>query len=85
MKIKSINHDIETNTVTIFEENKARPTICLALGATYDERGHLTHIVLDRVISGDWEEGLWHILTAFTTEIARSDSIHLFSKNQPVI
>lgn len=81
MKIKSINHDEQTNTVTIFEENKLSPIVCQALEAKYDVNNHLSYLMLDRVIAPDAEEGYWCISSSFVTEIARNDVAELLVKN----
>lgn len=81
MKIKSINHDIETNIVTIFEDHKVSPVVCQALESKYDENGNLYYLMLDRVVASDSEESLWHVSTSFVTELARSDRTDYFVKN----
>lgn len=81
MKIKSINHDKDTNTVTIFEDHKVSPIVCQALEARYDENDNLFYLILDRVIASDSEDGLWHVSTSFVTEVARSDYNQFFVKN----
>lgn len=81
MKIKSINHDKDTGTVTIFEDHKLSPVLCQALEAKYDDNDNLYYLMLDRVVASDSDDGLWQVSTSFVTELARSDRTDYFVKN----
>lgn len=78
--IKSVHHDQDTNTVTIKVNHKQNHIVCQALEVIYKEEFPV-YFVLDRLIhsSSDEPKGTWQVSGAFVTEIARTDSLDMFS------